>query len=57
VLTQQIAFVSTKRLKTTKNFEGVSGVLNIDESGNASRSAVIKEFKNGKMVYKTTVNP
>jgi branched-chain amino acid transport system substrate-binding protein len=46
-----------KEIKNTKNFEGVSGVLNIDESGNASRSAVIKEFKNGKMVYKTTVNP
>lgn len=46
-----------KQIKSTKNFVGVSGTLNIDENGNASRSAVIKEFKNGKMVYKTTVNP
>jgi branched-chain amino acid transport system substrate-binding protein len=46
-----------KEIKKTKDFEGVSGMITIGTSGNASRSAVIKEFKNGKMVYKTTVNP
>ncbi len=46
-----------KKIKATKSFEGVSGVLNIDENGNASRSAVIKVIKNQKAVYKATVNP
>lgn len=46
-----------KEIKATKGFEGVSGILNIDESGNATRSAVIKVIANGKAVYKTTVNP
>ncbi|MBE0492403.1 MAG: ABC transporter substrate-binding protein [Sulfurospirillum sp.] len=44
-------------IKKTKGFEGVSGILNIDAQGNASRSAVIKTVKGGKAVYKTTVNP
>jgi len=46
-----------KEIKASKGFEGVSGVINMDKSGNATRSAVIKVIKNGKAVYKTTVNP
>jgi len=46
-----------KEIKSTLNFEGVSGILTIDKKGNATRSAVIKVIENGKMVYKTTVNP
>ena len=46
-----------KMIKSTKNFEGVSGVLNMDETGNTTRSAVIKVVQNGKAVYKATVNP
>ena len=46
-----------KEIKASKDFEGVSGIINMDKSGNSIRSAVIKEFKNGKMVYKDTVNP
>lgn len=46
-----------EKIKSTKDFQGVSGVINIDESGNAKRSAVIKEIKNQTPVYKTTVNP
>lgn len=46
-----------KNIKSTKNFEGVSGILNIDKQGNATRSAVIKVIKNQKAVYKATVNP
>jgi len=46
-----------KEIKATKGFEGVSGVINVDKNGNSVRSAVIKEFRNGKMVYKATVNP
>jgi branched-chain amino acid transport system substrate-binding protein len=46
-----------KEIKSTNNYEGVSGNITIDESGNATRSAVIKVIKDGKAVYKTTVNP
>lgn len=45
------------KIKQTKNFEGVSGILNIDNQGNATRSAVIKVVQNQKAVYKATVNP
>ncbi len=46
-----------KKIKETKNFEGVSGIINIDSKGNAIRSVVIKEVKDGRAVYKDTVNP
>ncbi len=46
-----------EKIKETKNFEGVSGYINIDKKGNAVRSLVIKEVKGGKFVYKDTVNP
>ncbi|MDD2383981.1 MAG: ABC transporter substrate-binding protein [Sulfurospirillaceae bacterium] len=44
-------------IKKTQGYEGVSGVINIDKNGNATRSAVIKVIKDGKAVYKSTVNP
>ncbi|MDR0579939.1 MAG: ABC transporter substrate-binding protein [Campylobacteraceae bacterium] len=44
-------------IKATKNFEGVSGIINMSKSGDPIRSAVIKEVKEGKFVYKATVNP
>ncbi|MDD4505496.1 MAG: ABC transporter substrate-binding protein [Sulfurospirillaceae bacterium] len=44
-------------IKKTVAFEGVSGVINIDKNGNATRSAVIKVIKDGKAVFKSTVNP
>lgn len=46
-----------KQIQSTKGFEGVSGLISIDKTGNATRSAVIKVIANGKAVYKTTVNP
>jgi len=46
-----------KMIKLTQDFEGVSGIISIDKSGNATRSAVIKVIKDGKAIYKTTVNP
>ncbi|MDR3346319.1 MAG: ABC transporter substrate-binding protein [Campylobacteraceae bacterium] len=46
-----------KQVKATKNFEGVSGVINMSSNGDPVRSAVIKEVKGGKFVYKATVNP
>lgn len=46
-----------EKIKATKNFEGVTGVITIDSNGDATRSAVINQVKDGKLVYKTTVNP
>ncbi|QLI05921.1 high-affinity branched-chain amino acid ABC transporter, periplasmic Leu/Ile/Val-binding protein [Candidatus Campylobacter infans] len=46
-----------QKIKNTQKFEGVSGYINIDKKGNAVRSVVIKEIKNGKVTYKDTVNP
>jgi len=44
-------------IRKTSKYEGVSGFISIDDKGNATRSAVIKEIKDGKAVYKSTVNP
>jgi branched-chain amino acid transport system substrate-binding protein len=44
-------------LAHTKNFQGISGNISIGEDGNAVKSVVINEVKNGKFVYVTTVNP
>jgi branched-chain amino acid transport system substrate-binding protein len=46
-----------KQVKAAKDFEGVSGVINMSANGDPVRSAVIKEVKDGKFVYKATVNP
>ncbi len=46
-----------KEIKKTVNFDGVSGAITINNEGNATRSAVIKEIKNGKAGFKATVNP
>ncbi len=48
--------VNTK-IKETKDFEGVSGIINIDKKGNAVRSIVVKEIKDGKATYKDIINP
>lgn len=44
-------------IKKTTNFDGVSGMITINNEGNATRSAVIKEIVNGKAGFKATVNP
>ena len=44
-------------INQTKNFEGASGVVTLDENRNAIKSAVIKQVKNGKFEYLDTVNP
>ena len=44
-------------LASTKNFEGVSGTINIGKDGNAVKSAVILHVKDGKFRYLSTVNP
>jgi branched-chain amino acid transport system substrate-binding protein len=44
-------------IKKTKDFDGVSGMISINNEGNATRSAVIKEIKDGVATFKATVNP
>jgi branched-chain amino acid transport system substrate-binding protein len=46
-----------EQIKKTTDFDGVSGKITINKEGNATRSAVIKEVKDGKAVFKATVNP
>ncbi len=46
-----------KNLRNTKGYKGITGVITIDKDGNAVKSAVINEVKDGKFTYKTTVNP
>lgn len=45
------------KIKSTKDFQGVSGVITIDSNGNAIRSVVMKEIKDGKPTFKANVNP
>ncbi len=41
----------------TKDFEGATGYITIDENGDAVKPAIIKAIQNGKPVYKSTVEP
>ncbi len=45
-----------KNIRATKNFEGVSGIITL-KNGDAIRSAVINQVKNGKLEYKAVVKP
>jgi len=44
-------------LRGTKDYKGITGVININENGDAVKSAVVNAVKDGKFAYKTTVNP
>jgi branched-chain amino acid transport system substrate-binding protein len=44
-------------LAKTKDFQGVTGKITMDEQRNATKSAVVLEIKDGKFLYKTTINP
>jgi branched-chain amino acid transport system substrate-binding protein len=45
-------------IAATRNFAGASGYISFTaDSNDPVKSAVIKEIKGGKFVYKTTVNP
>lgn len=44
-------------IAATKGFAGAAGYVTLDANGDPIKSAVIKEVKDGKFVYKTTVNP
>ncbi len=41
----------------TKGYKGATGIINIDEHGNAIKSAVVLKVENGTWKYVTTVNP
>jgi len=44
-------------LASTKDFEGVTGKLTLNATHDAVKGAVIIEMKDGKQVYRETVNP
>jgi branched-chain amino acid transport system substrate-binding protein len=44
-------------LASTKDFQGVTGALTLNDTHDAIKSAVIIEMKNGKQVYRETVKP
>jgi branched-chain amino acid transport system substrate-binding protein len=44
-------------LAATKNFKSVSGEMNLNETHDAVRGVVIIELKDGKQMYKQTINP
>ena len=44
-------------LAKTKDFEGATGYITLDENGDAVKPAVIKTIQGGKFVYKSFVEP
>jgi branched-chain amino acid transport system substrate-binding protein len=44
-------------LASTKNFQGISGLINIGEDGNAVKSLVIVQVRGGDFRYVATVDP
>ncbi|NPV70391.1 MAG: ABC transporter substrate-binding protein [Firmicutes bacterium] len=44
-------------LRSTKNWEGVTGTISIDETGNPVKPAIIFQVKGGKFVYMDTIQP
>jgi branched-chain amino acid transport system substrate-binding protein len=44
-------------IAATKGFDGATGVVTLDENGDATKSAFIKEVSAGKFVFKTIVAP
>jgi len=45
------------QIAATKNFEGVTGYITINEEHDAVKDAVIKTVRNGQFAYVTTVKP
>ncbi|MEA1939500.1 MAG: ABC transporter substrate-binding protein [Candidatus Caldatribacteriota bacterium] len=44
-------------LAETKGYEGVTGIISLDENGDAVKDAVIKTIEDGEFKYVTTVHP
>lgn len=45
------------KIAVTTDFVGATGIISLDENGDAVKSAVINQVKDGKFVYLTTVEP
>ncbi len=45
------------KIAETSNFVGATGIITLDENGDAVKSAVINKVENGEFVYLTTVDP
>ncbi|NLT44433.1 MAG: branched-chain amino acid ABC transporter substrate-binding protein, partial [Thermotogaceae bacterium] len=46
-----------KAVRQTRDFPAVTGIITIDENGDAIKSVAIVKIENGKFVYDTTINP
>jgi len=44
-------------LAKTQDFKGATGIITLDANGDANKSAVIKQVKDGKFVYVETIQP
>jgi branched-chain amino acid transport system substrate-binding protein len=44
-------------IAATKDFEGITGKITLDDKRNANKPAVILEIKGGKFVYTETIAP
>ncbi|SMB94663.1 amino acid/amide ABC transporter substrate-binding protein, HAAT family [Desulfonispora thiosulfatigenes DSM 11270] len=44
-------------LADVKDFEGSTGIISLDENGDALKSAIINQIENGKAVFKSVVEP
>jgi branched-chain amino acid transport system substrate-binding protein len=44
-------------LAKTQDFKGATGIITLDQNGDANKSAVIKQVKDGKFVYVETIQP
>lgn len=44
-------------LAQVEGFVGATGIISLDENGDAVKSAVINRVEDGKFVYLTTVEP
>ena len=45
------------KIAATTDFVGATGIISLDENGDAVKSAVINQVKDGKFIYLTTVEP
>ncbi|PLV59867.1 ABC transporter substrate-binding protein [Thermotoga sp. KOL6] len=46
-----------EEIRKTRNFEGATGIINIDENGNAIKSVVVNVVKNGAFDFEAVINP
>lgn len=58
---EKVGSVDGPKLRTalaaTRDFEGATGVITLDENGDAIKAAVIKSIQDGEFVYKSSVEP